>query len=422
MNHEMPAPRSRVLLSASVAAALLAAWCAAGPALDLPSPVATAAAADKKPPPLSAEVVKSLKPAQDAIQKGDADQGITLAKTALEASKTPYDKEMSMRILMAGYANKKDYTNYAATVEQLLALNPESITPDERTRFFKQLTQINWQDKNYPKVQEYAQKWADAGGGADAYQLLAASYLVQKDCKNGIGPLEKSLEGKEPEENQLKQLNFCYYQNGDKDKRAAVMEQLAVRFPKRDYFIDLINLYQDQGADTRAMLNLFRLGFERDWLARENEFLEYADMAIEAGSPAEAEKAVQTGTQKGAVTTGDRANRIRQQSKQLAAEDRKTIGALDAEAKKGKNGDADVKVGLAYLGMGENQKAIDAVQRGLSPEKIGKVKRVDDAYMTLGIAYERLGDKANAAKAFQEAAKDPKMAKAANLWIKLQAT
>ena len=31
-----------------------------------------------------------------------------------------------------------------------------------------------------------------------------------------------------------------------------------------------------------------------------------------------------------------------------------------------------------------------------------------------------LGNKAEAAKAFQEAAKDPRMAKAANLWLKLQ--
>jgi hypothetical protein len=403
--------------------ALVAAWCAAGPALDLPSPIDAAYAQkkdDKKPPKLSAEVVKSLKPAQEAIQKGDNDTGIQLATTSLEVAKTPYEQEMSLRILMAGYAGKKDFANYAATVEKLLTLNPESITPEERSRYFKQLSQINFQNKDYAKVQQWATKWAENGGGADAYQILAASYLVQKDCKNGIGPLEKSIEGKVPDESQLKQLNFCYYQNGDKDKRTGVMEALATRFPKRDYYIDLINLYQDAGADNRVMLSLFRLGLDRDWLTRESEFLEFSEMALEVGSPAEAEKVTQAATAKGTLTAGDRANRAKQQAKQLAAEDRKQIAALDKEAKAGKNGEADVKVGLAYLGMGENQKAIDAITRGLQADRVAKVKRVDDANMMLGIAYSRLGNKAEAAKAFEAAAKDPRMTKAANLWIKLQ--
>jgi tetratricopeptide (TPR) repeat protein len=77
---------------------------------------------------------------------------------------------------------------------------------------------------------------------------------------------------------------------------------------------------------------------------------------------------------------------------------------------------------LAYLGLGEYQKAIDATQRGLQADRVGKVKRVDDAWMQLGIAYAELGNKAEAAKAFQQAAKDPRMAKAADLWLKLQAS
>jgi tetratricopeptide (TPR) repeat protein len=413
----------RTLRHGLAGAALLAAWSFAGPALDVPSPVGAAHAQkdSKKAPRLSNEVIKFLKPAQDQIQQGQHDAGIESAKQALAVAKTPYEQEMALRIMMSGYAGQKDFAGYAEALEQLLDMNPESITPDERSRFYKQLAQINYQNKDYAKVQKYSQLWADAGGGAEAYQILAASYLIQKDCKNGIGPLEKSMEGVEPDENQLKQLNFCYFQNGDKEKRAAVMETLATRHPKRDYFIDLLNMYQDASADNRAILNFYRLGLERDWLARESEFLEYADMALEAGAPAEALASYQAGAKKGVVTGGDRANRIKTQATQLTAEDKKMIAGLDKEAKAGKNGDADVKVGLAYLGLGEYQKAVDATLRGLQEDRIGKVKRVDDAWMQLGIAYTELGNTAEAVKAFQEAAKDPRMAKAAEIWMKLQA-
>lgn len=433
MNHEklagtrsraagtLQAAVQRTLRHGLAGAALVAAWGIAAPTFDLPSPVAEAQAQkDTKAQKLTPAVVKHLKPAQEAIQAGKNDEGVALAQQALAEAKTPYDQEMSLRIMMAGHAGKKDFAGYAGTVEKLLELNPESITPEERGRFYKQLTQINFQNKDYPKAQQWASKWAESGGGAEAYELLAASYLVQKDCKNGIGPLEKSVEGKEPTEAQLRQLNYCYFENRDTAKRAAVMETLATKYPKRDYFIDLINMYQDDNADSRAMLNFYRLGLERDWLSRESEFLEFADMALEVGSPAEAQKAAEVGTQKGAVTGGERANRIKTQSKQLTAEDKRTIASLDKEAKAGKNGEADVKVGLAYLGLGENQKAVEAIQRGLQADRVGKVKRVDDAWMTLGIAQARLGNKAEAAKAFQEAAKDPRMAKAADLWLKLQ--
>jgi hypothetical protein len=410
----------RVLLR-SVAVAAVAAGVVA---VVLPQAVPAVHAAEKakQPPRVASAVVKKLKPAQEAIQKGDYDTGIQLAKEALEIAQSPYDREVSLRTLMAGLGNKKDFSGYAAALEQLLVANPENLAADELMRFHKQLAQINYQDNNYEKSQKYAELWVQDGGGTEANEVLAATFLVRKDCKNGIGPLEKSLEGKEPTETQLRQLNFCYYSLGDKPKREAAMQTLLFRFPKREYFIDLTNIYQEENADSRAVLAMYRLGLAKDWLTRESEFMEYADMALEAGSPAEAQQVYEAAGAKGLVTKGERSERIRTQSKQLAADDRKMIAGLDKEAKAGRNGEADVKVGLGYLGLGDNQKALDALQRGLSPERIAKVKRVDDANMMLGIVQLRLGNKAEAARAFEEAKKDPRMAKAADLWLKLETT
>lgn len=415
MNVTISTPR-RALAAAAVLAALVGA-----PGLELPSPVATAAAQEQaKGPKLTPAVAKKLKPAQEAIQKGDFDAGIQLSKEGLAEAKTDADRDISLRLLMAAYGGKKDLNAYAETTEQLMQLNPPSLTPEEKGRNLKALAQINLQNKNYEKGIGYAQQWADAGGGAEAHALVAAGYLVQKDCKNAVVALEKSVEGIEPNETQLKQLNYCYYQNEDKAKQQSALEALTVRFPSRAYFIDLLNLYQDQNADPRAVLNLYRLGFDRGWLERNDEYLEYAELALDAGSPAEALKVAETGTTKGHVPKSDRATRVLTQGKQLAAEDRRTIAQLDKEARAGKNGEADVKLGLAYLGMGENQKAVEAIQRGLQADRVGKVKRVDDANLMLGIAQLRLGNKAEAAKAFEAAKADPRMAKTADLWLRLQ--
>ena len=78
--------------------------------------------------------------------------------------------------------------------------------------------------------------------------------------------------------------------------------------------------------------------------------------------------------------------------------DKSTLDKQDAAARAKPTGEADVKLGAAYLSYGENDKAIEALQRGIGK---GGVKNPDEAGLLLGIAYLRANNKAEAAKAFQ---------------------
>jgi len=377
----------------------------------------TAHAADKQPT-VSAEVVKFLKPAQDAMQKGDYDLAISKANEGLAIAKKPYDKETALRLIGFSAGKKQDYAAYADVLEQLNAI--ETVTEEERKKSYKPLAQIYANLKDYDKALINANKWVGVGGGNDAYGLLTQLYLIQKDFKNAIVALEKSTEGREATEAELKQENYCYYTLQDKPKRMAVMELLVAKFPKREYFTDLIGVYQEQNYNERVMLNVYRFGLERDYLSRESEFVDYADIAFNIGAPAESYRVVQTGVDKGAVkliSATDRNSRLLAQAKAGAAEDRRDIAKQDKEVQNRKNGDADVKLGLAYLSLGDAEKAAEALQRGLSPERMKDVKRIDDAYMTLGISYLKLGKKEEAAKAFTSAQATGPMAKAATLWL-----
>ena len=407
------AGRPRVsALSGLGLAALLA--LAAVTAID-PAP---AAAAEAKPPPqsVSPEVGKKLKPAQEALQKNDYDTGIQLAKEALELAKKPYDKEMALRMIAFAVGRKQDYLAYAQTLEQLNEV--ETVPVEEKNKSYKTLAQIYGQKAEYEKAIKYATRWTETGGGADAYELLASLYLIQKDCKNGVAALEQAIAGREASESQLKQQNYCYYQLGDKPKRQAVMEQLVRRFIKREYFIDLLNIYQDASPDERLTLNLYRFGFDRDFLTRENEFVEFAEIAVKVGSPAEAQQALEKWLARaGAVKQSERVTELLKQARRGTAEDKQQIATLDKQARAGKNGEADVALGLAYLGLGQYDKAVEAIQRGLQPERVKGVKRVDDANMVLGIAYTKLQKKDEATKAFTAAKADTRMAHAADIWL-----
>jgi len=382
------------------------------------APALAAKKEEEKKPELSPKVREKLKPAGEALNKGDAEKGVALSKEALEVAVTDYDKVQVLLYLRNGYGRLKDLPNYVATEEQLVAL--ENFPQEERGKAYQTLAQWSTQQKDYAKSIEYTQKWQQYGGGPEADTLLWQLYLMQHDCTHGIVALEKAVAGREATEPELRQQNACYYELKDNAKRQAIMEELVRRFMKHDYIYDLLQIYEEQKIDTHAKLNIWRFEFWKQFQSRESEFVEFAEEALDAGSPTEALTVLNRGIELKAVTliaASDRPSRLLAQSKQQAAEDKRQIAALDKEAQAGKSGEADVKVGLVYLGLGDNQKAIDSISRGLTPERIGKVKRPDDANMMLGIANAKLGNKDAAIAAFKAAQADPRMAKAATIWI-----
>jgi len=88
----------------------------------------------------------------------------------------------------------------------------------------------------------------------------------------------------------------------------------------------------------------------------------------------------------------------------------------DKEARAAKNGENDYRVALTYFGMGKYAEAAEAARRALQPDRIGRIKRPDEAQMLLGMALARGKKAAEAKAAFAEARKDAKMAAAADLW------
>ena len=70
---------------------------------------AAAAEKEKKPPALSEEIAKKLRPAQEAGNKGDLDACVTQAKDAAAVAVKPHDKETSLNILAWCPGKKGDF-------------------------------------------------------------------------------------------------------------------------------------------------------------------------------------------------------------------------------------------------------------------------------------------------------------------------
>jgi hypothetical protein len=114
-------------------------------------------------------------------------------------------------------------------------------------------------------------------------------------------------------------------------------------------------------------------------------------------------------------TSGDKAKseQMLENAERQVAEDRKTLPQFEKEATASKAGEADVKLGEAFLSYDQPAKAVEAIQRGIAK---GGVKSLDDANLSLGRAFLAAGDPAQAATAFG-LVKKPDYSLLTQLWL-----
>ena len=70
-------------------------------------------------------------------------------------------------------------------------------------------------------------------------------------------------------------------------------------------------------------------------------------------------------------------------------------------------------MGLAYLGYGQYDKAVDQISKGLAK---GGLRNEAEARLLLGIAQLKAGHKEDATKSFHGVKGDPSLERLANLW------
>ncbi len=252
--------------------------------------------------------------------------------------------------------------------------------------------------------------------------VLGRLYLQRGDNENGVAWINKTIaaaeaRGEVPEELYFQLLDRAYVEMKDPERRLSNLEELVKRYPKSDYYSRILAIYSQGSNDDRTlMLNTYRLALVDVGLATVGEYMGYADQALVAGSPGEALRALERGMKDGVVPSAGTNQQTVQEAKTAIARDRKDLPGDDQAAAKNPKGEVDVKVGLGFYSLGEWDKAVEAIKRGLGK---GGVKRVDDANMLLGATLVEQGKYVEAKGAFEAAAAasaDPHMKRLAGLW------
>ena len=353
---------------------------------------------------LRPEVGKPLQQAYDLIKAGKGREALAKVREAEAApNKTAGESLQIDRMKAAAAQRAGDSGTAIQALESLYAKAPVG----EQGQVAEQLASAHATAKDNVKAGQWVQKAQAAGNNSATLKQLQA-YLqsangdfaaVAKEAAAAVSAAEQA--GRKPDEADLLRLADAQQRSGNLAGQATTLEKLLFSYPKRDYWaIYLSRLQRKSGFSDRFSLDVMRLKLATGSLSKTDDFMEMAQLALQAGYPAEGKAIVDKGFAAGALGTGaegERHKRLRDLANKAEAEAKLSIDPRAATALAAKEGNDLVQIGYAYATMGQADKGIPLIEQAIAK---GGLKRPEDAKLRLGQALLQSGAK-NKAKAVQ---------------------
>jgi hypothetical protein len=277
-----------------------------------------------------------------------------------------------------------------------------------------------YQKKDYPTAAKWTQRYFKEGGNDPQMRtVLLQSYYLGNDCGSVQKMVAASDEGnRRATEEELQMLANCYDRSKDSTGYANTMEKLVANYPKKEYWTAVLARVQKKsGFSDRLGVNVYRLRFATGNAGTPSDYMEMAQLAMQAGVPAEAKVIIDKGYASGQLGKGDQAERHERLKKLVdkTLEEKKASRAADEkEALAAKDGNALVNIGLAYVYEGDANKGLPLIEQGI---KKGGLKRPEDAKLRYGEALLYAGRKDRAVQVFRDVKGADGTADIARLWV-----
>ena len=254
---------------------------------------------------------------------------------------------------------------------------------------------------------------------AQAYILLGQGYYQLKQYDESLRNTLIAVnmykdKGKVPKEQWYSLLRFLYFEKNDVDNTIAVLEEMIVHYPKKQYWVQLSHMYGEAKDDSKQLAAM-DTAYVQDFLDKDREQVTMAYLFLNAEVPYKAAKVLDKGIKNETVEASSKTLEILGSAWRQSQELAKSIPVMEQAAAKSDEGELYCRLGNIYLDEEQFRKAVDANKRGLAK---GGVKRPDTCLLVKGMAHFNLGEYKSARSAFQQAAKDKRSKKYAEQWIK----
>jgi hypothetical protein len=354
-------------------------------------------AADVRP-----EIGVPLQAAQALMKQGKHREALAKVSEASRAgNKTANESYLIERVRASAASAAGDNLAAADAFETLIASG--KLSAAESAKFSEGLVGIYMRARDFPRANAAINKALRANPGDSRMRAyLIQNYIsmgnfgqAMKDIKEQMAADAKN--GRAPSEDNLLALAHLQNKSGDKASYVNTIEKLATYYPKASHWTDLLNRVSSKpGFSNRLSVDVYRIKFANKLITKTSDFVEMAQLTLQAGAPAEAMKIIERGYADGALGVGPEAAR-HQRLKDLAAktlaENAKTLPATEAALVKAKDNDGLLALGYGLVHAGQSQKGLQLMTDAIAANAL---KKPEDAKLHLGQAYAVAGKKSQA--------------------------
>ena len=387
------------LVSTLALGAALALSSAVAPALAQKKAAAAPAAPNYK---LSKEFRAALAPAQPAIKAGNTAAAVAALAAAEALVKTPDEKYIAAAVRLELASAAKDPAMQGRAIEGMIASGSAPTADLPKLHYYA--GSLAYQRNDFVNANRFLAQAHQLGyAGSDLYLLLAESNFKSNQVPAGLAFVDKAVAAKRaanekaPEDWYRRAASVAYKAKLMPESSRWTREQVRA-YPSADNWRSALVIYRDSGQrDGQLNLDLFRLMRATKSLDGERDYYEYAALATERGLPGEAKAVIEEGLASGKVPSSSRAiTEMRTMASGKISADRASLATSERQAAGAATGKIAANTGDAYLGYGDDAKAIALYRAALTKGGVD----TDAVNTRLGIALARSGDKAGARAAF----------------------
>ncbi|MDQ4419071.1 hypothetical protein OOT33_01230 [Sphingobium sp. DEHP117] len=348
---------------------------------------------------------------QEAVNKKDIAAAQAALPAAQAAAKTPDDAYFlnSMKLNLSILAN--DAVMQGEALKGML--DSGFVPPEQQGQFSAILASRAYDAKDYDTALSYGEKAAALNYKPEEVNVVLAQAIWAKGKGNpseiarGLDYFRKAIDARKAAG---QPVDPSWYQMGVQQASRANLPQIkdwaTMAYdarPTGDALRTLLRIYQRENPamTSRENLDLLRLMQYSGGLGVKGDFLEYAEMAFKGGIYGEVKSVIDAGrsardARSNFYLTSVDGNDTYTIASQKIAADKATLAGAAADAAKAATGKVAAATADAYMGYGDNAKAISLYEMAL--QKGGAGVDVAEVNTRLGIAQARAGN-TEAAKA-----------------------
>jgi hypothetical protein len=333
-----------------------------------------------------------------------------------------YDFE-NMKMALSQVQNPKapiDETQLAKPLDALIA-SPSTPAAD-KAKYLYRRGALAFNGGQYPVAVDYFTR-AKAGGYNDPNldALIAKAKLQGPNPAAGLADLDAQMKaqeaaGQKPTEEFYRFAIAKANQLKNQPLTLDLLQRYIKSYPTPKNWREVLYTFS-MGKDSlvqlepRQRIDIFRLMRQTNALADQYDFEEYANLAYTRGLPTEAQAVVKAGQSAGKIPATSATSKQLLTDSATAIRNEGSLSSSETKAKAAKDGKLAAQTGDAYLGDGNNAKAIELYTLALTKGGVD----TNEVNLHLGIAQARSGDKAAALASFDKVQTQP-LAGIASFW------